>query len=375
MTSTVGVGADSAIVKTEFRAANPAAVLVKQINAASASAYLASISRFNRDYRPMPIEDAEGGGTLQYWVDERNLSGTGDVRTVNVSLLEVRNRHNGIVYTILSKMGGGVVRTTARRDFLEFGTRVTIHQPIDVRSVHVSTGFAPNINEVHMVDAEGNAVQQINRIRITKWEEKWPRYISPYKDRRGVEITSLFGYRILNGRTQFHAGWDFATGRGTPLYSIADGDVIANVTGNGFGHYVVIKYKDPVIGDFCALYGHMNEKSALKVDDEIKQGDLVGYEGDSDTPGSIHLHFQTWRGTQVNFRPPVGVVINPLEDLYGLEMNQESINGSGLFKLRDVRTNYRGERLFLTTHPNGTGDLTDTKIINDKRTILDLLEE
>ncbi|MCL2611014.1 MAG: hypothetical protein FWE02_04980 [Defluviitaleaceae bacterium] len=77
--------------------------MVRQINAASASAYLASISRSNIDYGPMPIEDAEGGGTLQYWVDERSLSGTGDVRTVNVSLLEVRNRNNGIVYTILPR--------------------------------------------------------------------------------------------------------------------------------------------------------------------------------------------------------------------------------------------------------------------------------
>jgi len=282
-------------------------------------------------------------------------------------------------------MGGGVVRTTARRDFLEFGTRVTIHQPIDVRSVHASTGFAPNINEVHMLDADGNAVQQINRIRITKWEEKWPRYISPYGSRLGVEITSLFGYRIPSGRTpQFHAGWDFATGRGTKLYSIADGGVVRiRRNGNGFGHHIVIEYDDPKIGKFCALYGHMDKQSTFSVGDKVEQWDEVGVEGDSDSPGAVHLHFQMWRGTELDYGT-VSTIFNPLKLIYNLEMSRSGIDNSGLFKLRESHR-YGWERAFLNRLDNRTDPsidiegtlsrraimLNNQEIIDDKRRILD----
>ena len=259
-------------------------------------------------------------------------------------------------------MGGGVVRTTARRDFLEFGTRVTIHQPLDIRSVHVSTGFAPNINEVHMLDAEGNAVQQINRIRITKWEEKRPRYISPYKDEVAM-LTSPFAYRSSSNSgagAEFHAGYDFATGLGTPLYSIADGgEVIANRPGNvsgqgsGYGRHVIVKYNDPVLGDFCAMYAHMREPNNLKEGTKVDQGDLIGNEGGTTGTGigAIHLHFQTWPGSTINYNPHVA--FDPLVHLYGLEMTKSSIEGSGMFILDSRNNAFSWNTNFLAAFPTG----------------------
>jgi len=276
-------------------------------------------------------------------------------------------------------MGGGVVRTTARRDFLEFGTRVTIHQPLDVRSVHASTGFAPNINEVHMLDAEGNAVQQINRIRITKWEEKRPRYISPYGNIVPA-ITSPFAYRsrTSNGSAaEFHAGYDISAGKGTKLVSIADDGVIldnrdGNVRGQGFGYgrHIIVKYNDPVLGDFCILYAHMQEPNNLKEGDKVNQGELIGNEGDTGSPNAFHLHFQAWKGSTINYNPHIA--FDPLVHLYGLEMTTESINGSGMFTASTGKDAYSWNRNFLNIYPTGRSSndvwgspLNNSKVISD----------
>ncbi|MCL2611423.1 MAG: M23 family metallopeptidase [Defluviitaleaceae bacterium] len=270
----------------------------------------------------MPIEDAEGGGTLQYWVEERSLSGTVDVRTVNVSLLEVRNRYNGIVYTILPKMGGGVVRTTARRDFLEFGTRVTIHQPLDVRSVHVSTGFAPNINEVHMLDGDGNAVQQINRIRVAEWakfDTEWGYPVNFNTATIFGAISSGFGSRVRNGVNENHRGLDFgaSTVSNLDILAVNDGIVVYSSTGGGFGYVVVIQHTEQ---NKTTLYSHL---ASISVSNEqtVTRGQKIGVMGNTtadraggaarvDANMAVHLHFELSHGLN-SYAEHIGKQVDP----------------------------------------------------------------
>jgi murein DD-endopeptidase MepM/ murein hydrolase activator NlpD len=185
-------------------------------------------------------------------------------------------------------------------------------------------------------------------------------YISPYGYGNLGEITSPFAYRSPSiGTFQLHAGWDFilhGSSSATPnIYSIADGDVIANRDGapgfgGGYGYHVIVKHEDPQIGTFCVMYAHLNERSSLQVGDSVRQGELIGRQGGTQGPGrpllGFHLHFQTWKGDAIDYRP--SSAFNPITELYGLQMTPDSIVNSGLFVLRDlsISSHYSWNRNF-----------------------------
>ena len=107
-----------------------------------------------------------------------------------------------------------------------------------------------------------------------------------------------------DGKARFHAGTDLLADEGESVRAVADGEIVAVVTGSSaFGTYVVLRV--PVIVPPalpCAVdfyYAHLNKASVAK-GDRVKAGEdlgtagRTGYGGDASIP--THLHIEMWLG-------------------------------------------------------------------------------
>lgn len=94
---------------------------------------------------------------------------------------------------------------------------------------------------------------------------------------------------------QFHTGIDLVNILGTPVYAAASGTVItvADMMTNGYyygyGKYVVIGHN----ARYSSLYGHLMNY-AVSAGQEVKAGDIIGYEGTTGWSTGPHLHFEVW---------------------------------------------------------------------------------
>lgn len=100
----------------------------------------------------------------------------------------------------------------------------------------------------------------------------------------------------------FHNGLDIAAPAGTPIYAAQDGTVNGCDTGDAsYGNWCSIKHNiQTTSGSVCiiTLYGHMRSFK-LKVGQTVKQGDLVGYEGN--TGNTTRLLYGPDRGYHLHF--------------------------------------------------------------------------
>lgn len=133
--------------------------------------------------------------------------------------------------------------------------------------------------------------------------------IQPVSNTDLRRIASGFGYRIhpIYKVRKLHAGLDFSAPIGTPIYATGDGKITTAKTrnGSGYGRYVKI---DHGFG-YETLYGHMNRVS-VRVGQEVKRGDIIGYVGNSGRSTAPHLHYEVIRnGSKIN---PINFFYNDL---------------------------------------------------------------
>ena len=90
-----------------------------------------------------------------------------------------------------------------------------------------------------------------------------------------------------------HNGVDYAAKRNTPIKASGDGFVQFIGRQRGYGRTIEIKHG----GNIKTLYAHLERfNDKLKVGDKVKQGDIIGYVGDSGDATGPHLHFEFWQG-------------------------------------------------------------------------------
>lgn len=84
-----------------------------------------------------------------------------------------------------------------------------------------------------------------------------------------------------------HGGIDFALSVGEPIYSVFDGVVrVAQVNG-GYGNMILVRHYN----NLETLYAHLS-KMIVKVGQEVKAGDIIGYSGNTGFSTGPHLHFE-----------------------------------------------------------------------------------
>lgn len=133
----------------------------------------------------------------------------------------------------------------------------------------------------------------------------------------------------------FHNGIDLAAPAGTPIYAAADGVVVACDTGEAaYGNWCAIKHSIETstgVRKIVALYAHMRTFK-LHGGQAVKQGDLIGYEGNTGNTTRLirgeqygyHLHFGIYDEQGFGIAPgaypkiygpytvPYGYTYNPL---------------------------------------------------------------
>ena len=92
-----------------------------------------------------------------------------------------------------------------------------------------------------------------------------------------------------------HNGVDYAAKRNTPIMASGDGVISFLGRQSGYGRTIEIKHG----GNIKTLYAHLEKfENKLKVGSKIKQGDIIGYVGDSGQATGPHLHFEFWQGEE-----------------------------------------------------------------------------
>ncbi len=104
-------------------------------------------------------------------------------------------------------------------------------------------------------------------------------------------ISSRFGNRyhpILN-RMRMHKGVDYAARTGTPIKAAGDGKIIFRGRKGGYGRTVIIRHG----GRYSTLYAHMSRfRKGLTTGKHVKQGQIIGYVGQSGRATGPHLHYE-----------------------------------------------------------------------------------
>lgn len=89
-----------------------------------------------------------------------------------------------------------------------------------------------------------------------------------------------------------HNGIDIASGYGTPIKAIGDGEIIANGKNDGWGNWVAIKHPPY---DLVSIYGHMSAFEFLRVGTQVKAGQVIGYEGNTGNVTGSHVHLSIYK--------------------------------------------------------------------------------
>lgn len=128
-----------------------------------------------------------------------------------------------------------------------------------------------------IVGRKTNNVEQPIIDPNTSWA--WPT-LTPYI------ITSPYGYRW----GELHNGMDISgTGKGSPIYSILDGEVVAaqygGPMGGNSGNNIVIRHDN----GYYSVYAHLNSIN-VKVGDRVSKKQKIGTMGDTGWTTGTHLH-------------------------------------------------------------------------------------
>ena len=90
------------------------------------------------------------------------------------------------------------------------------------------------------------------------------------------------------GKVRAHRGVDYAANTGTPIHAAGEGKIQYAGWKNGYGRTIIIQHA----GNVTTLYGHMSRLGGYKTGARVRQGDVIGYVGQSGLASGPHLHYE-----------------------------------------------------------------------------------
>lgn len=111
-------------------------------------------------------------------------------------------------------------------------------------------------------------------------------------------ISYGFGYRKdpFTGRRAFHKGLDMVAMLGTPVAAPADGIVTRARREPDYGNVIYLSHGNGVTTRYAHLRGFN-----VRVGQEVRRGDVIGYVGNTGRSLGYHLHYEVLHhGTKVN---------------------------------------------------------------------------
>jgi murein DD-endopeptidase MepM/ murein hydrolase activator NlpD len=96
-----------------------------------------------------------------------------------------------------------------------------------------------------------------------------------------------------------HKGVDYAASHGTPVKAAGGGKVIFRGVQGGYGNVVIVQHG----GNITTLYAHLsNFNRQARLGTRVKQGQVIGYVGQSGLATGPHLHYE-YRKNGVHMNP------------------------------------------------------------------------
>ncbi len=145
-----------------------------------------------------------------------------------------------------------------------------------------------------MTDSVNNKEEYFNeaaknlRRAFLKAPVQFSRISSRYNLKRRI---AHYGYKVKP-----HRGTDFAAANGTPIMATSNGTITKSAYTKGNGKYVKIRHN----ATYETQYLHMS-KRAVKVGQYVKQGDVIGYVGNTGSSSGNHVCYRFWKnGKQVD---------------------------------------------------------------------------
>ncbi|MGQ0801237.1 MAG: peptidoglycan DD-metalloendopeptidase family protein [Pseudomarimonas sp.] len=132
------------------------------------------------------------------------------------------------------------------------------------------------------------------------------------------------------GLTRAHRGVDYAASSGTPIMSAGDGRVTFAGWKSGYGRTVIMQHANNV----STLYGHMSRLGKFKNGSRVRQGDVIGYVGQTGLATGPHLHYE-FRVAGVH-RDPLKVTMPKPEPLPKSELDRFRLQTQPLLAQLDV---------------------------------------
>lgn len=168
---------------------------------------------------------------------------------------------------------------------------------------HQTSATAPKaqlVSEVKLIPANDKAVSRLDSIISSEGgtARETPAITKPVaKSDSGSFMWPVNSKKILSaygpkGKGQANDGINIASAGGEPVWAAADGEVV--YVGNelqGYGNMVLIKHT----GDKSTTYAHLGRATVDKYD-RVKQGDIIGYVGNTGNVKESQLHFAVREG-------------------------------------------------------------------------------
>jgi murein DD-endopeptidase MepM/ murein hydrolase activator NlpD len=96
-------------------------------------------------------------------------------------------------------------------------------------------------------------------------------------------------YHPVLKRWRSHKGVDYAAKTGTPVWATGNGTVKRIEKQQGYGKVIYLQHGNK----YTTVYGHLNGfKRGLKKGDKVKQGEVIGYVGQTGLATGPHLHYE-----------------------------------------------------------------------------------
>jgi murein DD-endopeptidase MepM/ murein hydrolase activator NlpD len=141
-------------------------------------------------------------------------------------------------------------------------------------------------------DTENHAIELLSSFKI--FQDKLRGYFSNipsgYPLVKSAHIGSYFGFREdpLSHSQGFHTGIDLLSFQKTPIIATGNGIIINNAYSKTYGYTITILH----FYGYKSVYAHMNGLSKQKIGNIVKQGEVIGFVGNSGRSSGSHLHYE-----------------------------------------------------------------------------------
>jgi murein DD-endopeptidase MepM/ murein hydrolase activator NlpD len=222
---------------------------------------------------------------LEFYYDKLNQ----DVELLNKTLNSIEHRDDNIYRVVLGAepieksvrdagIGGADRYADIREKTIDHNNLVIgLHEKVDKlrRKLYIESKSQDEV--VHLAERKEKLFAAIPAIQ-------------PISNKQLIALASGFGWRIhpVYKVKKMHSGIDFAASIGTPIYATADGKVaVVDVRFSGYGKMVEV---DHGFG-YRTRYAHMHD-FAVRLGQNVKRGDLIGYVGNTGLSTAPHLHYE-----------------------------------------------------------------------------------